>query len=62
MGFKIKRIDGYINGIDFELTPMPYIFSFDINYIYPKNLNVAPQMIDNIMVINKGKGKTRKVI
>jgi len=62
MGFKIKRFDGYINGIGFEFTPMPLIFSFDISYSYPDNLQVIPQLIDNIIVRNKDKNMVKHFI
>jgi hypothetical protein len=53
MGFKIKQVDGYINGIGFEFTPMPTIYSLDFSYKYTNNIQVLPQLIENRIILNK---------
>jgi hypothetical protein len=41
---------------------MPLIISMGMNYTIPKDLNVAPQTIDNFVVTNNGNTRMKKTV
>jgi hypothetical protein len=44
------------------MARMPLIFAFEMRYQFPKDFNVVPETIDNVIVNNKGILPMRKEI
>lgn len=62
VGFKGRFHEGALTGVALETAPIPYIFAFNLKYQFPKDFNVNPQLIDNVVVYNFGPTQMRKEI
>lgn len=51
-----------VTGVRIMMNRIPMIFAFELTYKFPKDFNIFPETIDNVVINNTGGTSMRKEV